>query len=162
MTSPGSPFGDPPRTAPNSSPPSATNAWYPTSTFSRMIVSSSLQEGVASLPTARSCRQPLRFFRHPAGGRGHEFRTDRVLHGVAENGVDLAVRFAVQRPAEHIVERRQMLRRPRAPQRDLHSGLVEHPAHGESEHALAVTLPGEPIETGDRVEVLRVAGGAEL
>src|SRR5262249_40839166 len=75
--------------------------------------------------------------------RRHELGPDGIAHVLADDRVDHLERIGVERPAHRLVERHQLLRRARAPQRDLHSGLIEHPAYGEGEHVLAVVLARE-------------------
>jgi hypothetical protein len=40
--------------------------------------------------------------------------------------------------------------------------LIEDPAHGQVDHSLAVTIPGELIETPDRGEILGIARRTEF
>src|SRR6266446_5870386 len=46
--------------------------------------------------------------------------------------------------------------------RDVHAGLIQHPAHGEREHTPAVARAGEVLERGDGAQVLRVERRLEI
>jgi hypothetical protein len=94
--------------------------------------------------------------------RGHEFRTDRIGDGFAQDPVDFGLGRRIERPAGHLVNRLQLIGMTRAPQRR-GDALVEHPTDRKVNYALAETLrePIEPLHGGHvlrepRLEELRV------
>src|SRR5262245_11999462 len=112
----------------------------------------------SALPWRRLCHAPHR----RASRRRHELGADGIRHEVAQDVLDRDLRLLVERPADDLLERRELLGAPRTPQRDGDAALVEDPSHREREDALAVPIAREVLERGDGREVLGVSRLAEL
>src|SRR5215475_9886305 len=104
----------------------------------------------------RAARRQDRPTRRSAGGRRHELRPDRVGDALVHDGIYLVQGVLVERPPHDVVEGIQLLGAPGAPECDLHAGLIEDPADGECEDALAVALGCEAVERSNGPEILRV------
>src|SRR3989442_2561970 len=96
-----------------------------------------------------------------AGRRSHEFRADRVRDRLRQDAIDGRARVVVETPTEHILDRRELIGPPGAPERDRRP-LIQDPANRQRQDVLAVALAGQAIERGDRVEILPVPSRLEL
>src|SRR5262245_53480473 len=74
------------------------------------------------------CRQagPLGWTACPRR-RSHELGADRIGDVLGDDRVDGPHGIVVERPSGHRVERIELLRAARAPERDLRARLIEHP-----------------------------------
>jgi len=79
--------------------------------------------------------------------RGHELRADRIGDGLAQDPVDLGLGGGIERPANHLVDRLQLIGMTRPPQ-CRGDALVEHPPHRQMNSAFAEALRKaiEPVD----------------
>src|SRR5919108_4073065 len=95
--------------------------------------------------------------RAPSSGRphrrGHELRTDWISDGLFEDQVYGFHRAAIDRPAEHIGDRRELLGATRTPECDGVSA-VEDPTNREGEDRLIIAAVRELVQLRDGRQVL--------
>src|SRR5215831_20756676 len=70
----------------------------------------------------------------------HELGADGIVDGLGHDGLDVGVRLVVEPEAHQLVDRDELARVPRSPQRHGYAARVEHPPQGQREDARLVTL----------------------
>ena len=71
----------------------------------------------------------------------HEFRTYGISDDLAQDSFDLRFGRMIERPANHLIDRLQLIGMTRPPQR-CRDALVEHPPDRQMNNALAEALRG--------------------
>src|ERR1700722_10765185 len=99
----------------------------------------------AAAPPLRPIGNRVASRRDAARRRRHEFGTNRIGYGFAQDPIDLGLGRGVERPAGDIVDGPQLIRTPRAPQRR-GNALIEHPTNRQVNNALVETLPCKLIK----------------
>src|ERR1700719_5061731 len=99
---------------------------------------------MTSAPTFECCK-PSHSCRDAARRRRHEFRADRIGDRCAQDAIDLRLGGCIEPPPVHLVDRLQLSRVTRTPQRRGYP-LVKHPTDRKVDDPLAVAFLGETIE----------------
>src|SRR5205823_3530135 len=80
---------------------------------------------------------------------------DRIGDRLSQDAIDLNLRSRVERPPEDLVDGLQLTGVTCTPQ-CRRCTLIKDPARGQVDDPLAVTIPGELIETSDCSEILGI------
>src|SRR5262245_7234590 len=103
----------------------------------------------------RRCFQRLRCHIWSMFRGGHELWSHGVLYALREDRIYVGERLIVQMPSKNVFQRIQFSRMRGTPQAYRDSRLIEHPAHCQDQHVLAVTLVCILVEDLHSLQVLR-------